>query len=93
MNRLFYLVFDLVSLDGQFSFTIGTQDSAKWDEGGLGGAPSISYTSGEKKVTVNLQCARDGTDEMEALGEPQTNNYKLRLTNKCACWDGCGGCK
>ncbi|CAF3966120.1 unnamed protein product [Rotaria sordida] len=80
-----------ISMDGQLSFTLGTQDSAKWNPGdGLGSLPSISYSAGEKKVTVILQCATDDTNEFEALGEPSINNYRFILTNKCACWDGCG---
>ncbi|CAF3746268.1 unnamed protein product [Rotaria sordida] len=79
-----------ISMDGQLSFTLGTQDSAKWNPGdGLGSLPSISYSAGEKKVTVILQCATDDTNEFEALGEPSINNYRFILTNKCACWDGC----
>ncbi|CAF2573694.1 unnamed protein product [Rotaria sp. Silwood2] len=80
-----------ISMDGKFSFSLGSQDSVKWSPGaGLGASPTISYSAGDKKVTVTLQCAIDGTNELEALGEPTTNNYKFILTNKCACWDGCG---
>ncbi|CAF2813703.1 unnamed protein product [Rotaria sp. Silwood2] len=80
-----------VSMDGKFSFSLGTQDSVIWNPGtGLGSSPTISYSAGPKQVTVTLQCATDGTNELEALGEPTTNNYKFILTHKCACWDGCG---
>ncbi|CAF3675806.1 unnamed protein product [Rotaria sp. Silwood1] len=78
-----------VSLDGKFSFPLGTQESAKWNQGGIGGGPSVTYSAGEKTVVVTLECVTDGTDELEALGEPTTNHYKLNLKNKCACWDGC----
>ncbi|CAF3738054.1 unnamed protein product [Rotaria sordida] len=72
-------------------FTLGTQDSVKWDPGTtLGSSPSVSYSAGEKKVIVILQCATDDTNELEALGEPSINNYRFILTHKCACWDGCG---
>ncbi len=89
--ELFYFVFYLVSLDGQFTFTLGTQESASWDAGaGPGGTASVSYTSHEKRVTVELECRRSGPDEFEALGEDPINNYKFRLAHKCACWDECG---
>ncbi|CAF1261775.1 unnamed protein product [Rotaria sordida] len=79
-----------ISMDGKLSFTLGTQDTTKWDPGaGLGISPSVSYSAGEKLVTVILQCATDDTNELEALGEPSINNYRFILTNKCACWDGC----
>ncbi|CAF1623616.1 unnamed protein product [Rotaria magnacalcarata] len=80
-----------VSTDGKYSFSIGKQESAKWNPGGIGGSPSVTYTDGPKTLVVTLVCAKDGTDELEPLGEATTNNYKMRLTNKCACWDGCGG--
>ena len=81
-------MFYLVSVDGQYSFTIGTQDSAKW---AMGDPPTISYDAGDKHVTVELKCSDSGTSDLEALGEDPTNNYKLRLTSKCACWNGCAG--
>ncbi|CAF3417866.1 unnamed protein product [Rotaria socialis] len=80
-----------VSTDGKYSFSIGKQDSAKWNSGGIGGSPTVTYTDGPKTLVVTLVCSKDGTDELEALGESSTNNYRMRLTNKCACWDGCGG--
>ena len=81
----------LVSNDLKYRFAIGSQESAQWNEGaGLGSSPSITYTSGEKITIVNLACGGD-TVQLEALGENPTNNYKFRLTHKCACWDGCGG--
>ncbi|CAF2639248.1 unnamed protein product [Rotaria sp. Silwood2] len=81
-----------VSMDGKFSFSLGAQDSVKWNPGaGLGSSLTILYSAGEKKVTVTLQCVTDGTHELEALGEPSLNNYKFILSHKCACWDGCGG--
>ncbi|CAF0927207.1 unnamed protein product [Rotaria sp. Silwood1] len=79
-----------VSMDGQYSFSLGTQESASWNPGGLGSGPSVTYSAGEKTVVVILECVTDGTNELEALGEPSINYYKLNLKNKCACWDGCG---
>ncbi|CAF3690143.1 unnamed protein product [Rotaria sp. Silwood1] len=76
-------------MDGKFSFSLGTQESATWNQGGIGGGPSVTYSAGEKTVVVTLECVTDGTNELEALGEVSTNHYKLNLKHKCACWDGC----
>ncbi|CAF1285472.1 unnamed protein product [Adineta steineri] len=79
-----------VSADGKLSFSLGKQESVKWNPGaGLGSIPSITYTEGPKVVTVTLVCSTDGSEDFDALGESPTNNYKFRLTHKCACWDGC----
>jgi len=56
----------------------------------VGSIPQVSYSSGEKQVIVLLQCPDAGEEQFEALGEgPELNNYKFRLTHKCACWNGC----
>jgi len=87
---LFYFVFYLVSLDGAFQFALGTQESAVWSVGAVVGIPpQISYSIGEKKVTVFLQCPIAGEEQFEALGEDPIDNYKFRLTHQCACWNGC----
>jgi len=88
----FTFYFYLVSLDGQFTFVLGTQESAQWSAGaGLGSLPQVSYSSAEKRVTVSLECKNDGPTEFEALGEDPINNYKFRLVDRCACWDKCAG--
>ncbi len=88
---LFYFVFYLVSFDGILQFALGTQESAVWSAGaGLGSPPQVSYSLGEKKVVVFLQCPDAGEEKFEALGEDMINNYKFRITHKCACWNGCG---
>ena len=81
-------MFYLVSEDGLYSFSLGTQDSAKW---ATGDPPTISYDTGERHVTVELNCSDGGTSDLEALGEDPPTYYKLRLTSKCACWNGCTG--
>ena len=81
-------MFYLVSEDGLYSFSLGTQDSAKW---ATGDPPTISYDAGERHVTVQLKCSDGGTSDLEALGEDPPTYYKLRLTSKCACWNGCTG--
>ncbi len=82
----------LVSKDKTLTFVLGRQDSAKWDAGaGPGTNPTISYSFDAKQALIELQCATDETNQLEAIGEGPINVYKFRLTNKCACWDGCKG--
>ena len=89
---VFYFVRDLVANNGEYGFVLGTQESSVWDDRTslIGGSLSILYNSGDKKLTVLLECSRSGS-EFEALGEGETNNYKFRLQDKCACFDGCSG--
>jgi hypothetical protein len=90
--RLFNFLFDLVSLDGIFAFPIGEQNSAQWNPGAsLEILPSVSYRYGAKTSIVTLQCSTDESNIFEALGEDPINTYNFRLTNRCACWNGCGG--
>ncbi len=87
---LFYFSLCLASRDKTLTFILGTQDSAKWDAGaGPGTNPTIAYNYGEKQVSVELVCSENTTAEFEAIGENPINNFKFRLTHKCACWDGC----
>ncbi|CAF3746251.1 unnamed protein product [Rotaria sordida] len=78
-----------ISMDGKLSFNLGTQDSVKWNPGSGLRSLAVSYSAGEKRVTVILQCTTDDTNELEVLGESSINNYRFVLTSKCACWDGC----
>jgi len=90
--ELFYFLFYLVSIDGQFTFILATQDSAQWSPGSDSGRPpQVSYSSGEKRVIVSLICGNNESNVLEALGEDPINIYNFRLTHKCACWNGCGG--
>jgi hypothetical protein len=90
--RFIDFVLDLVSMDGQFTFTLGSQDSAKWSEGAdLDAYPSVSYSYGEKQDTVELVCSSDGINLFGALGENPINTYRFILRHKCACWNGCEG--
>ncbi len=87
---MIYFGFYLVSNDGKFTASLGTQESAQWiPETDSDTSPSLSYSSGEKNVTVALRCGNDGSNEFQAFGENPVNNFKFRLTHKCACWDGC----
>ena len=57
-------------MDGKYSFTLGTQETASWSSGGgLGSTPSVSYSSGAKQVVVALICSTDGSEQFETLGE------------------------
>jgi hypothetical protein len=88
----FTFYFSLVSVDGAFTFVLGTQDSAQWSPGsGLGRPPQVAYSSGVKTVIVSLICGNNESNVLEALGEDPFNVYNFRLTHKCACWNGCGG--
>jgi len=90
--RFIDFVFDLVSMDGQFIYALGTQESAQWSEGDSSDVPpSVSYYHGEKHVIVDLVCSTNGTNRFEALGEDPINVYRFRLTDKCACWNRCEG--
>lgn len=88
---VFYLYsIDLVSNDEQFTFTLGTQESARWNPGtGINDSPSVNYEYADKRVSVLLQCSTEGNNEFQAYGEDPINTYKFRLTHKCACWNGC----
>jgi hypothetical protein len=89
----FYFLSCLVSNDKKFTFILGSQESAKWDAGvGPGTNPSISYSQQDKKVTVELVCSDKTDADFQVVGEDPINNYKFRLSHKCACWNGCG-CK
>jgi hypothetical protein len=87
---LFFFLSCLVSKDKVYTFILATQDGAKWDAGaGPGTNPSILYTYNDKLVSVELICSDKTNAELEAIGEGPQNNYKFRLTHKCACWNGC----
>jgi hypothetical protein len=88
---IFCFVFCLVSLDGQFTYVLGTQASAQWDAGSPGNNPTISYSADPKKVQVELVCQEGSPGDVQAVGEGPDNYYKFRLTGKCACWNGCKG--
>jgi len=89
---IFCFTFCLVSLDGQFTFILGTQDSIKWDAGADPDVnPTISYSYELKKVQIELICVPDTPDSLTAVGEVSENNYQFQLTGKCACWNGCKG--
>ena len=80
----------LVSNNGQETLTLGKQESAWWDAGqAVYSLPSVNYVYGDKKVSVLLQCSKEGNNEFQAFGQDPVNTFKFQLTHKCACWNGC----
>lgn len=89
-DMIFSLIFFIVSIDGQYQFTLGTQESANLNTGfGSGSNPAISYSYGTKIVYVELVCSTDFPGNLEAMGEGQIETFFFRLTSKCACPNGC----
>ncbi|CAF0863002.1 unnamed protein product [Adineta steineri] len=81
-----------ISRDKENVFSLGEQESATWNPGeSPDDSPSITYRSGIREASVTLICATDETNKLEVLGEDPEDYYKFRLTNKCACWNGCDG--
>jgi len=76
---------------GDLTFVLGTQDSTQWDSGAGSGNPIVKYSSGDKRVEVELICVKDTPDTLVALGEGPIETYKFQLTGQCACWNGCKG--
>ena len=77
-------------MDGAYYFTIGVQESATWHPGSeTDNIPSVTYTHGEKKSVVKLECSTTGEEEFEVLGENPVNHFTFRIKHKCACWNGC----
>ncbi len=93
VNRIiFCFVYFLVSQDGQFTYIIGKQDTARWDPGVPGAVnPTITYTYQEKTTVVELLCDQGMADDLTAIGEGPQNLYRFQLKGKCSCWDGCKG--
>lgn len=79
-------------MEGPDTYILGVQESVFWSPGsGEGAMPSVTYTYGTRTVVIGLQCSTTGVDEFEVIGEDPMLVYIFRLTNKCACWDGCSG--
>jgi hypothetical protein len=77
-------------MDERYTFSLGTQDTATWNDGSsFGFDPSISYIYNQKITRVTLECVPNGTELFEAVGEVGMNTFEFRLRNKCACWNGC----
>ena len=84
------IAIDLVSLDGLYTYPLGSHDSVTWNDGStFGGDPIVSYGNNMKSVRVMLECIGSEQPHFEALGETSLNVYTFRLRHRCACWDGC----
>jgi len=68
---------------------LNTHDNVKWNT--KNDIPSITYTSLNRTTTVELVCSKKDVSLFEVLNDTALNDYKFRLTHKCACWNGCGG--
>jgi len=80
----------LVTLNGSHSITLGTQESAVWYPfDNYGETPYITYSKGQRRVVVILQCTNSGEKKFEFLGVFTPDNYVFQLTHKCACWNAC----
>lgn len=80
----------LVTTNGGYTYSLGTHDSATWNDGSSSGLdPSITYIYSARITHVTLECAPTPPYFFEALGEIAVNTYRFRLRHKCACWDGC----
>ncbi|CAF4522053.1 unnamed protein product [Rotaria sp. Silwood1] len=77
-----------ISSDRKHSFTLGTQDVSTWTMDSSM-APVLTYTYGEKTVSITMICSAVVEDEFEILGEYSVNHYFMRLRSRCACWNGC----
>ncbi|CAF4066150.1 unnamed protein product [Adineta steineri] len=76
------------TIDQQYSFTLATQNSAKWTvDSNM--KPTLTYTYGSKTVSISMICSDNVIDAFEALGEDYVNHYSMRLWSRCACWNGC----
>jgi len=78
----------LVSSDGLYSFTLGTQSLAKWTLES-DSTPVLTYTFGSTTVAISMICSLNLQDEFEVLGEYPLNYYSMRLRSRCACWNEC----
>ena len=79
-------------MDGQSTYALGKQDSARWSVGpDPENVPTISYTSGENAVVIELICSNDGTNLFEVLEEGSNNTYHFRLVHENVCWNGYSG--
>jgi len=72
---------------------LGPQNSAQWNIVGDQDLPTLTYTSGERTLHVNLVCLNAGeAHRLNVYGyDDATKSYIMVLSSPCACWDGCKG--
>lgn len=87
-----YLAFET---DDKLTYSLGTQDSVKWQTTAGQDLPTLIYSSGERTSSVELKCmASGGRSTLEVYGyDIVSQMYKMTLSSKCACWNGCNGQK
>lgn len=74
-----------------FAISLGSQESATWNAGHDSDEnPSVSYSANMRTTHIILKCSTNGSEAFELLREDPEYTYTLRLTHKCACWNGCG---
>jgi len=82
-----------VSSTRQFSlliYIIFVSSYTKWKSfDNYGETPYITYSKGQRRVVVILQCTNSGEKKFEFLGVFTPDNYVFQLTHKCACWNAC----
>ncbi|CAF2829352.1 unnamed protein product [Rotaria sp. Silwood2] len=77
-----------ISSDRKHSIILGAQDVSTWTMDSSM-TPILTYTYGEKTVSITMICSVVAQDEFEILGEYTVNHYFMRLRSRCACWNGC----
>lgn len=86
----------LVDKNRGISYTIGLQDNAYWinmDSNTNNSIRSIVYptlSSSNRRLTVQLICDQTiSSHYLQIFGETSLNEYTMKLTSPCACWNGC----
>lgn len=69
---------------------MGFHGGSTWTVDSNGNAV-LTYSYGSEVLSVNMECASNGPDELIVLGEGPTNQFSMVLRSRCACWDGCVG--
>ncbi|CAF3188455.1 unnamed protein product [Rotaria socialis] len=73
------------------SFILAKHDSAVWIPPiGFGGSATLTYTYQTKHVKISMQCTKDTeVNVLEIISESPQETYNMKLSSKCACFDGC----
>ena len=79
--------------DDKLNYPLGDQNSIQWKFDPGRDLPTLVYSEGGRKLVVTLFCQEtSGDDVLDVYGEDQSpGTYNMKLTSKCACWDGCKG--
>jgi hypothetical protein len=76
-------------------YPLGYQSGVQWRVTPGQDMPTIVYTGAERVLYVDLRCLDSGEPhKLEVHGhDPQSGQYTMTLSSKCACWNGCKGQK